>query len=356
MFYTRDWAQPWAQRYLIIALMFTLANWTQALSITYCSSQNYALGSPTSSNYMSNGLCQDTCKGFTFAVIQGKDCWCSNYAPSDQQDTGKCDSPCPGYPSDLCGNVDQGLYAYYSLGGTPSGTSGGSSPSSRTSSSSVGRSSSSSSLRSSSTSQSTTTSSSSSTSTTPEPTQVYTSVISVTGRVSTIIVTPTPAQTSDSALGTSQQSSGVSGGTVAGIVVGVAIVIGLIIGAAVFFWLRKRHRKSLDALSEGGSYTSPTQTGKSGGGIPSRQVSQMSSAGLLAKPSRSNTAGFSSVDDQRSAKANTLGSDRNSTHMTVDQRLNPWAIYSSEDSRASNVSLQDNQDYSRQLRVANPDP
>ena len=175
--------------------------------------------------------------------------------------------------------------------------------------------------------------------------------------MSTIVVTPTPAQTSDSALPVEQSPGGsVSGGAVAGIVVGVAIVIGIIIGAAVFFYLRKRHRKNLDALSEGGSYTSPSQNGKVGGGIPSRQVSQMSSAGLLAKPSRANTAGFSSADDQRSAKANTLGSDRNSTHMTVDQRLNPWAIYSNEDSRASNVSLQDNQDYSRQLRVANPDP
>lgn len=91
---------------------------------------------PVSSNYMSNGLCQDNCNksNYVFAVLQGKDCWCSNYAPSDQEDTGKCNSPCPGYPSDTCGNVAQGLYAYFSLGGTPSGTSGGSSPSSRTSS------------------------------------------------------------------------------------------------------------------------------------------------------------------------------------------------------------------------------
>ena len=132
------------------------------------------------------------------------------------------------------------------------------------------------------------------------------------------------------------------------------MIIGLVIGAAVFFWLRKRHRKNLEAISEAGSYHSPSATGKSGG-IPSRQVSQMSSAGLLAKPPRSNTAPFSTGDDQRSAGTGTINSDRNSSHMTVDQRLNPWAIYSNEISRASNVSLQDNQDYSRQLRVANPD-
>lgn len=183
------------------------------------------------------------------------------------------------------------------------------------------------------------------------------------GRVSTIVVTPTPAQTTDSALGASSQqpstghSSGLSGGAVAGIVIGVAIIIGLIIGGIVFFILRKRHRRDLDAMSEGASHTSPARNGRNTGGIPSRQVSQMSSAGLLTRPTRMNTTGgLSSQGEDHRSTNNTLNSDRASTHMTVDQRLNPWAIYSNEDSRASNVSLQDNQDYSRQLRVANPDP
>lgn len=184
--------------------------------------------------------------------------------------------------------------------------------------------------------------------------------MTVTGQATTVVITPTStAQATDSALGANSQSSssrggGISGGAVAGIVVGVAIIIGLVIGGAVFFWLRRRHRKNLDAISEGGSYASPSHASKSNGGIPSRQVSQMSSAGLLTKPTRMNTTGHSSHNDE----SRTLGmsSDRNSTHMTVDQRLNPWAIYSNEVSRASNVSLQDNQDYSRQLRVANPDP
>lgn len=196
--------------------------------------------------------------------------------------------------------------------------------------------------------------------TTPAPTQVYTSVISVTGKVSTIIVTPTPSPspTSDSALGQAHASGGGGGlkaGQVAGIVVGVALGLGLLIGLAVFFWLRRRHRKNLDAISEGGSYTSPSG-GSKNGGVPSRQVSQLSSAGLLGKLPRMPTGGLAFGDEIRSAGQSTTNTDRNSTHMTVDQRLNPWAIYSNEDSRASNVSLQDNQDYSRQLRVANPDP
>ena len=192
---------------------------------------------------------------------------------------------------------------------------------------------------------------------------MLTSVFTVTGKASTILVTPTPspAQSSDSALGAGSQASrhdksSLSGGAVAGIVVGVAIVIGLIIGAAVFFWLRGRHRRNLEAVSEGGSFSSSSRPAKATGGIPSRQVSQMSSAGLLNRPVRSNTGGMSSTMGGSNNGNGTLNSDRNSTHMTVDQRLNPWAIYSNEDSRASNVSLQDNHDYSRQLRVANPDP
>ena len=196
-------------------------------------------------------------------------------------------------------------------------------------------------------------------------------MVTVTGKVSTIVVTPssTPAETSvapatetDSALGgdtqpqASNSSGGLSAGTVAGIVVGVAIGIGAVIGGVVFLWLRRRHKRNLDAISEAGSHTSPSHISKNAGGVPSRQVSQMSSAGLLTKPTRTNTGRFSNADDQRSNGNGTLASDRNSTHMTVDQRLNPWAIYSNEESRVSNVSLQDNQDYSRQLRVANPDP
>jgi len=181
-------------------------------------------------------------------------------------------------------------------------------------------------------------------------------VISITGKASTILITPTPAHASDSALGQNTQAQtnggGLKSGTVAGIVVGVAIAIGLVIGGIVFFWLRRRHRRNLEAAFEGDSFVASSQEPKSNGGIPSRQVSQMSSAGLLTKPSRVNTGGFSMGE----SNGNATLSDRNSSHMTVDQRLNPWAIYSNEVSRQSNVSLQDNQDYSRQLRVANPDP
>ena len=54
--------------------------------------------------------------------------------------------------------------------------------------------------------------------------------------------------------------------------------------------------------------------------------------------------------DPRSADTPSLGFDRRS--MGTDQRLNPYALYIHDESRLSNVSLQDNQDYSRQLRVS----
>lgn len=83
---------------------------------------------------MSNGRCGDNCRGsYVFAVLQGTNCYCSNYIPSDQVSTSSCNSPCPGYPSDLCGNPDAGLFAYIALGGTPSGTSGGDGTTTRTS-------------------------------------------------------------------------------------------------------------------------------------------------------------------------------------------------------------------------------
>jgi len=83
--------------------------------------------------------------------------------------------------------------------------------------------------------------------------------------------------------------------------------------------------------------------------VPSRQVSQLSSSGLLGtKTPRINTSGVTLGTDPRSADT-TSGFDRRS--VGTDQRLNPYALYIHDESRLSNVSLQDNQDYSRQLRV-----
>lgn len=39
----------------------------------------------------------------------------------------QCNTNCPGYPDESCGNQDQGLYGYIALSMSPSGTAGGSS-------------------------------------------------------------------------------------------------------------------------------------------------------------------------------------------------------------------------------------
>ena len=82
-----------------------------------------------SNDFMTNGKCHDQCSGYAFAVVQNKDCWCSNVAPGGAQSGSSCSKACPGYPFENCGDQDQGLFGYVALGPAPSSTQGGSSPS-----------------------------------------------------------------------------------------------------------------------------------------------------------------------------------------------------------------------------------
>lgn len=170
----------------------------------------------------------------------------------------------------------------------------------------------------------------------------------------TVIITPTASATSDATLGQSSTSGGhgVSTGKVVGIVLGVALGIGLIIGILVWLWFRRKRRHDMRDLSPEGSFVADRSGGISSGGnsVPSRQVSQMSTSGLLGKAPRLNTVGLVGGSDLRSADTTGSGFDRRS--VGTDQRLNPWALYTQEDRNISSVSLQDNQDYSRQLRVS----
>jgi cell wall integrity and stress response component len=187
---------------------------------------------------------------------------------------------------------------------------------------------------------------------------VVPSVVTVTGQVTTILVTQAPAASSDD--GTLGQSStegggsrGLGGGAIAGIVVGVVGGLALIIGVIVFLFCRKRRLGQ--GLSRGSSFTADRVGGSSSGAqsnaIPSRQVSQMSQAGLLGgKVPRLQTNGLGGGlgFDTRSAEPMSANMDRRS--LGTDQRLNPYAIYKQDD-QASSVSLHDDRDYSRQLRV-----
>ncbi|OQO10985.1 hypothetical protein B0A48_05240 [Cryoendolithus antarcticus] len=96
------------------------------LSQQYCSSQNTADNYAAVSNiYQSNGACFQQClQDYAFAIVQYQQCWCSNYIPAEQLGTGSCDTPCPGYPDESCGNDNSGLFGYIPLRRQPSGTAG----------------------------------------------------------------------------------------------------------------------------------------------------------------------------------------------------------------------------------------
>lgn len=167
----------------------------------------------------------------------------------------------------------------------------------------------------------------------------------VTGQIRTVLVTPTADATLDQS---STGGSGSNAGMIAGIVVGVVLGIALI-AAAIVLCVRRRRRRD---TSPEGSFTAERMNGNSNvsNNVPSRQVSQLSSAGLLGKAPKIQTNFYPSDPDPRSATTNSSNNvDRRS--VATDQRLNPWALYSQDD-RNSSVSLQDNQDYSRQLRVS----
>ncbi|KAI2822560.1 hypothetical protein CBS63078_3137 [Aspergillus niger] len=79
-----------------------------ASSLTYCSSAN--TGSSQAANestYQSNGLCEDHCSNYAFGILQGYDCWCSNIVPNEATNVNvsQCSQDCPGYPDDSCGTV-----------------------------------------------------------------------------------------------------------------------------------------------------------------------------------------------------------------------------------------------------------
>lgn len=133
--------------------------------------------------------------------------------------------------------------------------------------------------------------------------------------------------------------------------IGVVIGLGLLTGVIVFLWLRKRRRMHLDTVSQSGKST-PAAISTTSVGKPLRQISQISSAGLLAKEIEVGTGGSSICYDQYNDGSGLPTTKQNSTYMTTDQRLNPWAFYSRDKDLVSKLSLQDSQDYSRKLSGA----
>ncbi|KAF7156444.1 hypothetical protein CNMCM5623_010114 [Aspergillus felis] len=58
-----------------------------------------------SSVFMSRGMCKSKCEKNAVFAVQGTDCYCGSSLPpsSAKVSSDKCDTPCPGYPTDYCG-------------------------------------------------------------------------------------------------------------------------------------------------------------------------------------------------------------------------------------------------------------
>ncbi|KAJ4326275.1 Cell wall integrity and stress response component 4 [Fusarium piperis] len=340
---------------VFLLLASSWAPLASALDIEYCASFNTGSTPRNSSIYQTNGLCHDFCiDDYAFAITQDKLCWCSNYVPSQstQEDTSKCDIPCPAWPSENCGG--NGLYGYVALGNVlPSGTQGPSSSSSKTQVTETvqntvtveptSESSSTEEPESSTTKSEEETSTSTedeSTSTTTEEATSIVQTVTAGGTIKTVTVAPTQATAGTSAnenASEKSQKSGLSTGQVVGIVVGVIVAVLGIAALVLFFWFRrKKQQNEQEAFHDDPSIRD-------------------SSSGIAQRPDMSMTAG--------SPVSAAGASNRNST-LQVDPRMDPFkqGLYVRSASHESINTLRDDHDYSRKiqapkvLRATNPDP
>ncbi|TGO49007.1 hypothetical protein BOTNAR_0448g00010 [Botryotinia narcissicola] len=366
----------------------------QGISMEYCSTLNTGSGSANSSIYQSDGLCHDFCLDeYAFAVVQGSQCWCSNYVPGTTSSTSDCDTPCPGYPDDTCGG--DGLYGYMSLTLAPSGTKGAattsstptstsfekvttstSSPEPVTTSSSTAEATSSSTIVQPKTTSSTSSTEASSTSTIP-PTTVAaqksssstsgstsstwtpTPVISletITGQVRTVTVTPTAPPNSSSDSSGSKGDGGLTTGAAVGLTIGLVALIAIIAGIAYFCIRKRRQEKAERYAAVNSRRESLAGVAGVGGPIPSRTMSENSRFVLGTDGKR--------VVETWEPELHTPGS-RRSQLMPVDPRLDPFAAPYQRGENRSRESINmilDDHDYSRRvhqgpvLRAVNPDP
>ncbi|KAL8888682.1 MAG: hypothetical protein Q9215_003910 [Flavoplaca cf. flavocitrina] len=395
----------WSILFILFAINLPAAN---AVSQSLCASFNTGSDNDAVTyDYQSAGRCFDSCKAqYAFAVVQGKSCWCSDYEPADTTSLGSCSSPCPGYPFEQCGSGEN--FGYIALGKAPSGTIGANqdqapassppevstsisqvTPSTildtttettttaapvRPSTSYVPTSSTpppapTSSSRSTtplpdSSSRSTTSLPTSSSLEEPSPRSTWTptpvvSVMTVTGQVKTITITPTIPPSGAVVAQLSRDDGFMSHpGKVAGLFVGVALIICISAAALIWFFIRRKRKAEAETMASMG-----------GGETPQRRQSKMSTIGLLGGTRRSNnrksvpriqTSGWGPGNSTEKSPTDTpIDYRRTSYPRVVDQRLEPAALWNPLQDNGSHVSIQsfrDDQDYSRRmLRVANPD-
>ncbi|KAL4896045.1 hypothetical protein BDV59DRAFT_126600 [Aspergillus ambiguus] len=302
---------------LVFSFLALLAYPTSVVStLEYCSSVNTGSSNAgNSSIYQSNGLCTTQCSSdYAFGIVQGNECWCSNIAPNKATnvDVSKCDEECPGYPDDSCGSTSDALYGYIAMDGhNPSGTA--TAPSS----------------------SSTSTSSKSDSPTGDATTTGKTAVETQGGVVKTITVPNSqPTSTSTSGPSSSDDGSNLSGGAIAGVVVG-SLGGCAAIAAVIFLVILARRRQR-----------SPS---------PDPSVQNILVDGRNSKSSQmSFMRGFSDNHSHTLSAGSSTSPGRLPTF--TDNRMKTDTVLFPNGRRNSEVSLQDNEDYSRPvLRLTNPD-
>ncbi|EYE98413.1 uncharacterized protein EURHEDRAFT_399710 [Aspergillus ruber CBS 135680] len=285
-------------------------------SVKYCSSVN--TGSDNDANtdtFQSVGACTSTCTSdYAFGILQGKNCWCSNVAPNKATNVNvsECNDGCPGYPSDNCGNVEEGLYGYIVLmDHMPSSTASASGASS------------------------TGTSTGTSTETTGASTTNSgdSKVETIGGQVQTVTVGGSGATAAADTSSTSSKDSdsGLSNGAVAGVAVGsVAGFLAILALILIWYCSKKRQRAN-----------SPD---------PSMQL-------LDGRNSKGSQMSFMrSVFSDNTTLGGSPTATRNPNATFIDNRMKTNTVLYPNGPRDSSVSLQDNEDYSRPvLRATNPD-